>query len=161
MKNKAMVLSGGVALLVSFAVAGIALAAEMNGGSTMRGDSMKPSSVTMMHPPAPMIVTISASGQGRARGVVTSVGANSLTIATWGGAWTINVTSSTVVAPQNDLSKIAVGDFIGVMGVVSQESPTITADYIRGWTVKNAMMHSDTIMKKDHMTSTSTDAMHQ
>ena len=153
MKNKVMVISGGVAVFMLFAVAGIALAADMTGGAAMHGD--KPSSMMMMQPPAPMVLTVLSSGQGRIRGVVASVGVNSLTIAAWGGTWTVNVTSSTVVSPQNDLSKIVVGDFVGVTGMVSEDSPTITADHIRDWTAKSAMMHSDT-NTGNHMMASST-----
>lgn len=164
MKNKVIIMSGGIAVFTSFAIAGIALAASMTGGVAMQGDSMMhndktPSSMMMMHPPAPMILTVTGDGTGRLRGVVVSVSATSTTVAGWGGIWTIHVVSDTKMLPKGtSLSDIKVGDFIGAMGTVSEDSPTMTASIIRDWTAKAAMMH-DSTMKGDHMMATSSGAM--
>ena len=155
MKNKILASGGGVLLLMSFAVAGIALAAEMTGGAAMHTDSMKPSSM-MMHPPAAMIVTINNDGTGRLRGVVASVSTNSITVATWGGVWTINADTNAAMLPKgSSLSDIKVGDYVGASGKVSEDSPTLTATVIRDWTAKTAMMH-DTMMKDNHMMASTT-----
>ena len=156
MKNKILASGGGVLLLMSFAVAGIALAAEMTGGAAMHTDSMKPSSMMMMHPPAAMIVTINNDGTGRLRGVVASVSTNSITVATWGGVWTIHAdTNATILRANSSLSDIKVGDYVGASGKVSEDSPTLTATVIRDWTAKTAMMH-DTMMKDNHMMASTT-----
>ena len=135
-----------------FGFTGLALAQ-----SSMTHDAMqkttRPSSMTM-HPPAPMILTISASGEGRIRGVVTSVGANTLTIASWGGVWTITISNATIILPKNDFSKIAVGDYVGASGMVSEDGPTMAAEYLRNWTTKREAM-----MKEDRMMATSSASM--
>ena len=118
MKKRILVMSGGVAIFMSFAIAGIALAAEVTGGAAMQGDSMMhkdkaPSSMMMMHPPAPMILSVTNEGMGRIRGVVASVNATSITVAGWGGVWTINTDSDTNVRPSGSLlSDIKVGDYV-------------------------------------------------
>ena len=163
MKNKIMVLSGGAALFISFAIAGIALAADVSGGAAIQGDSMMhkdkmPSSTMMMHPPAPMILTVTNEGVGRLRGVVASVNATSITVAGWGGIWTINTVSGTNMVPSgSSLSDIKVGDYVGAMGTISEDGPVMTASIVRDWTAKG-MMH-DTTMKSDHMTATSSGSM--
>ena len=141
--------------------AGIAFAADkaMTGDAMMHKDSMVPSSMMMMHPPAPMILSVTNDGMGRLRGVVASVNATSLTIAAWGGIWTINTDTNTNMLPSGSmLSDIKVGDYVGVIGKVSEDAPTITATIVRDWTAKSAMMH-DTMMKKDKMMATSSDSM--
>jgi hypothetical protein len=144
--------------------AGIAFAAEnAMTGDAMHSGSAMPSSM-MMHPPAPMILSVTNAGMGRLRGVVASVNATSLTIAAWGGIWTINTDANTNMLPSGSmLSDVKVGDYVGVIGKVSEDAPTITATIVRDWTTKSAMMH-DSMMKKDtttgdHMMSSSTGSM--
>ncbi len=134
---------------------GIAFAAEnaMTGDSMMHKDSMAPSSMMMMHPPAPMILTVTGDGVGKLRGVVTSVNATSLTIAAWGGVWSINTNANTNMLPSGSmLANIKVGDYVGVIGMVSEDGPTISATTVRDWTTKHdAMMKKDSMMTGDHM----------
>ena len=59
------------------AFASVALAATLGGDAMVHKDSTMPSSVMMMHPPAPMILNINSDGMGRLRGVVASVNATS------------------------------------------------------------------------------------
>ncbi|MDE1925340.1 MAG: hypothetical protein KGH79_04160 [Patescibacteria group bacterium] len=134
-----------VTALVSFA--GVALAASMTGDSMHSGTAM-PSSMMMMHPPAPMILMVSNDGMGRIRGVVASVNTTSITVAGWGGVWTITPdTNITMLPAGSSLSDIKVGDYVGAIGKVSEDAPSITATIIRDWTAaKHAMMHSDSMM---------------
>ena len=96
MNSKLITAAVGAAAILS--TAGVAFAMSMTGdtmkGDTMmKGDAMKglPSAMMMMHPPAPMILTVSEKGMGRLRGVVSAVGTNSLTVAAWGaGAWSVD-----------------------------------------------------------------------
>ncbi len=147
--------------------AGIAFAAEnamtgdamMQKDTMMKKDSMMPSSMMMMHAPAPMILSVTNDGMGRVRGVVASVNATSLTIAAWGGMWTITTDSYTKMLPAGSgMADIKVGDYVGVVGMVSENSPTITATTVRNWTTK----HDAMMMKKsDAMMSSEGSMMHK
>ncbi len=156
MKNKILVVGSAAAVCMSFAFAYIAFASDVTGGAAMQGDSMMhkdatPSSMMMMHPPAPMILNIGNDGMGRLRGVVASVSTTSITVATWGGVWTINAGTDTQLLPGgSSLASIKVGDYVGAAGSVSENGPTMTAKIIRDWTTKNVMAH-DTMMKDGHM----------
>ena len=137
--------------------AGIAFAAEnaMMGDAMMHKDSMAASSMMMMRPPAPMILSVTNDGMGRLRGVVASVNATSLTIAGWGGIWTINTDANTNMLPSGSmLADIKVGDYVGVIGKVSEDAPVIIATIVRNWTAKHDVMMNkgDAMMKKDAMT---------
>ena len=158
---------GGLSMASLLALSSMALVASaMEKTGMMSGDAMQhsadtPSSMMMMHPPAPMILTISNDGKGRLRGVVASVSATSITVATWGGMWTVNAVSDTQMLPARILmSEIKVGDYVGVMGTVSEDGPTMTATIIRDWTQKHdAMMKKDSMMKDDHIMASTSDAM--
>ena len=129
-----------------FAVAGVALA------MTTSDSMMKSGAMMMKSTPKPMALTVSASGNTLIRGTVKSVSTNSISISTWGGAWTIAIASDTQFAPGTTLASITVGDFVGVNGMASADSPTVTADYVRNWTEKTDVMmmkKEDTMMKKD------------
>ena len=97
----------------------------------------------MMKPPKPVEVTITAKGDITLRGTVQSVSSTSLTVKTWGGVWTINIGPSTTLLPTNDLSKMLVGDFVGVIGTVSQDSQTVAATYVRDWVTKPTPKNDD------------------
>ncbi|MBI3573994.1 hypothetical protein HY090_03005 [Candidatus Kaiserbacteria bacterium] len=145
MKKK--LLSGALSVIALVSFAGIALAAETTTGDSMHSGNAMPSSMMMMHPPAPMILTVSNDGMGRIRGVVASVSATSITIAGWGGVWTITPDSNATMLPVGSaLSDIKVGDYVGAIGKVSEDTPSMTATVIRDWTAKHAMMHSDSMM---------------
>jgi hypothetical protein len=112
----------------------------------------------MMHPPAPMILNVNPSGKGTIRGVVASVSATSITVAGWGGIWTIQTNANTNILPSGvSLSGIKVGDYVGAMGTVSENGPTMTATSLRDRTMKSATMNGSDKIKKhgDAMTNTS------
>lgn len=180
MKKNILNLSFSVLALSAFA--GVAFAATSSGDTMMKNDSMKgdammtdhmtPSSMMMMHPPAPTILSVESNGMGRIRGVVSAVSTTSISVATWGGIWTITADAHTQIVPAGySLSNIKVGDYVGAMGSVSEDGPVLMAKVLRNWTAKHdAMMSgdhmnkSDTMMKgdsvkSDHMTGTSSDVM--
>ena len=98
-----------------------------------------PGSITTVSSSRPMVLVVSASGNVLMRGVVSSVGTSSLMVNSWGGPWKVKVSSSTKVTPTtatSSLSKIKIGDFVGVMGSISDKTPTINADLVRDWTAK-------------------------
>jgi len=84
------------------------------------------------------ILQVGPEGKVLMRGTIASVGSGSLTVNSWGGTWTVNVSSATKVLPEatgNDLTNFKQGDFVGIQGTVSQSSQlTIDATLIRDWT---------------------------
>ena len=152
--KRILLVAGSVGVVFAMTIAGTALAAESMSGS-MHADTMKPSAAMMMHPPAPMVLSIDINGMGRIRGVVTSVGTDTIMIAAWGGTWTITSDGATSVFPRgSSLSDIHVGDFVGVMGMVSEDSPMVAATLIRDWSSKGAMMHAGAMTGSDSMPHT-------
>jgi hypothetical protein len=85
-----------------------------------------------------MFLQVGAEGKVLMRGTIASVESGSLTVTSWGGAWTVNVGSSAKVLPVaagNDLTQFKVGDFVDVQGTISQSSSwTIDATLVRDWT---------------------------
>ncbi len=90
--------------------------------------------------PKPVVVEIDGSGNVLLRGTVESINGNSISVSSWGGSWVIRtgMSTPTEIQPggfQNDVSSIAIGDFIGVTGVPANDSQfTIDASFIRNWT---------------------------
>jgi hypothetical protein len=84
------------------------------------------------------ILEVDPEGKVLMRGTIVSVGSKSLTVNSWGGTWTVNVSPTTKVLPEatgNDLTNLKQGDFVGIQGTVSQSSQlTIDAVLIRDWT---------------------------
>jgi hypothetical protein len=91
-------------------------------------------SVALAQANAQMSVGINANGKANVTGVVQSVASSSLTIKSWGGTWTVNVTGTTNVNPHvgavNDLSNVKVGDTVSVQGTAASDSLTLTATSI-------------------------------
>ncbi|MDE2020812.1 MAG: hypothetical protein KGJ13_10795 [Patescibacteria group bacterium] len=91
----------------------------------------------------PMILQVGAAGKVLLRGTVASVSAGSLTVTSWGGAWTVNVGSGAEVLPVaagNDLAQFKVGDYVGVQGTVSRSAIwTVDATLVRDWTYRQAV----------------------
>lgn len=117
------------------------------------GTSTMPRLPALGSTPAPMVVSIENSGNALIRGVVQSVSAEKVTIATWGGVWTIRSAGegATTVLPAgpsgtSDLSLIAVGHFVGAEGIIATDEPaTITAAFVRDWTTnpyRGALLNS-------------------
>jgi hypothetical protein len=90
-----------------------------------------------------MFLQVGAEGKVLMRGTIASVESGSLTVTSWGGAWTVNVGSSAKVLPVavgNDLTQFKVGDFVGVQGTISQSSSwTIDATLVRDWTYRQTI----------------------
>ena len=86
-------------------------------------------------PLGPVMVNINPNGNALLRGVVESVGADFLVIKSWGGNWTVKLTSATKIVGKNRaFSDFKVGDFAGVLGNVVQDgSFTINAEIVRAW----------------------------
>ena len=87
------------------------------------------------------VLNISASGKTLLRGTIASVSANSITVQSWGGTWTVNVPTSAQIYPQGlALSSFKQGDFVGVQGMAeSGGNWTIDATAVRDWTQRQAI----------------------
>ncbi len=119
---------------------------SQNGTSDLRafstGTTTMPNLPLLGATPAPMVVSIENSGNTLIRGVVQSVTANEVTIATWGGVWTIRSAGegATTVLPtgpsgSSDMSSIMVGHFVGAEGIIDLNEPmTVNAAFVRDWT---------------------------
>ncbi len=86
-------------------------------------------------PSAPVMVSINPNGNALLRGTIESTGADALVIKSWGGNWTVKVTSATKIISKNSaLSDFKVGDVAGISGSVVQDgSFTINAGIVRAW----------------------------
>jgi len=106
--------------------------------STASSSSITPTTLPTSSHPMPMVVEIGPAGNALIRGTVTSVGADSLTVKSWGGNWTVKIDENTKLLPQGlVLDQIKDGDFVGLNGkVISDESLAVHATLIRDWTEK-------------------------
>ena len=119
-------------LMVSLILAtSVSLAQEASSSATSSASTVNPH-------PMPLVVEIGPAGNALIRGTVTNVGTDSLTVKSWGGAWTVKIDSNTKFLPKGlTLDQIKVDDFVGLNGKVnSEESLTVHATLIRDWTEK-------------------------
>jgi len=109
--------------------ASVSLAQETSPSATSSAPVAKPER-------PPMIVQIGPAGNALIRGTVTNVGADSLTVKSWGGNWTVKIERDTKFLPQGlTLDQIKAGDLVGLNGKVnSEETLTVHATLIRDWT---------------------------
>ncbi len=87
---------------------------------------------------APMVLDIGPKGNVMLRGEVVSVGTDSLVVKSWGGSWDIGVSTTTKIVSINKvLPDFKAGDFVGVLGKVSQDGDfIIDARILREWGIK-------------------------
>ena len=95
-----------------------------------------------------MVLEVNGRGKILLRGTVESVASSTLTLKSWGGAWTIKTSSSTKIHPEangtSTLSAFEKGDFVGVIGQVSEtENFTVNAKIVRDWTIKKTMRDNE------------------
>lgn len=98
----------------------------------------------LMHKDAKNTVQIGPEGNALIRGVVNAVGTNSITLSSWGGAWTIMVGADTEIMPKStttSLGMIKQGDFVGVNGTVdTTQAWTVNARVVRDVDAQQSMM---------------------
>src|SRR3989344_4218495 len=94
-----------------------------------------PSSNSGPRSAGPVILNIGPNGNTLLRGVIKSVGTNSLVVESWGGDWTINVgTGTQILSPNRALTDFVVGNFAGVLGKTSHDGDfTVEARIVRSW----------------------------
>jgi len=133
--NKKLI--AGVSTIVTVATFATILIASAQTTST--SPVIVSSSAVSEHP----ILQIGPEGRVLMRGTIASVASGVLTVTSWGGVWTVNVSPETKVLPVaagNDLTQFKAGDFVGVMGVVSQSANwTINATLVRDWTYRQVV----------------------
>ena len=104
-----------------------------------------------------VVLTVSSNGDTVLRGVVTAVSSNTLSVKTWGGVWTIDLSKLPSGFQQTDASKIVVGDFVGVNGIMDQTTQIIVAKVARIWDPSKAPLGLGD--KGDNRVGTSTNMM--
>lgn len=97
-----------------------------------------------------MMLEVGREGRVLLRGTISSVSSGSVTVKSWGGDWTVNVSSSAKVLPQGAaLSSFKTGDFVGVQGTVSQSGAwTVDATLVRDWTDRQVIHQQITSNEK-------------
>ncbi len=80
-----------------------------------------------------VVLTVASNGDTVLRGVVTAISGSSLSVKTWGGVWTIDLSKLPSGFQQTDAAKIKVGDFVGVNGIMDQTTQIIVAKFERIW----------------------------
>jgi hypothetical protein len=90
--------------------------------------------------PSQMVLQVGPAGKILLRGTIDAISNGSLTVKSWGGDWTVNVSNNTQVLPAaagNDITKFKQGDFVGIQGTVSTTANwTIDAAVVRDWTYR-------------------------
>ncbi len=146
----ALTLVGGLALMVS-SFAG----AESNNSSIEdnRGYSIK---IERGSHGKNMQLEIGPAGRATIRGTLVSVGSDSLVLKSWGGNWTIRVSSSTEILPKVvatsspvGLAAFTAGDFVGVNGrVVTDQNWTVDAKVVKDWSIRRVIEETRKEIKK-------------
>lgn len=128
MNIKRYLVGTGLALSILGGVASFAIAEESTDKKNMFSESQHP---------RPVVVQIGPSGNALLRGTIKTIGTDSLIVTSWGGDWTVNVSSSDsriTIIPKVGLDQFKTGDFVGVQGSVNQSASfTIDARLVRNW----------------------------
>jgi len=150
MNTKKYVVAIGVVAAVLTGATSLVLAENNMMGQDTSSLMMPTTSMVDTFRPQPMVLQVGPEGKVLLRGIVSAVGASSLTVKSWGGDWIVNVHSSARVLPENaTLSQFAVGDFVGAQGMVNQSALwTIDATLVRDWTAKKTGQGNTEILKR-------------
>ena len=102
--------------------------------------SPSPIVVRDLAPKVKMVLEVTPNGKVLMRGTIESVTSNEIKVKSWGGTWTVKVTSATKLMPTTDISHMKAGDFVGVQGSVDQTATlTINADLVRDWSIREVI----------------------
>jgi hypothetical protein len=131
-----------------FGLAAFVLAWVATVGANVFAESVNsgPGSISAGKNASPMIVNIGPSGNVLLRGIVVGTPAEgSIKVKSWGGSWTVNITSATkLMSIKQVIADFEDGDFVGVMGTISSDgSPTIDANIVREWRGKLEVRDAD------------------
>ncbi len=149
MNTKVYIIIAGATVVVLAGAVSLAFAEN-----SMMGQNSTAMPVTQMHGDGGQQVMLQVGPKGEAlmRGTIIAVGATSLTVKSWGGDWTVNVSADTNLSPLSDITQFVVGGFVGVKGMVSQSASwTIDAKILHSWTAKKMMPENSTMgQSQDH-----------
>lgn len=111
--------------------------------------------------PAKMMVNINTTGQANLSGTLKANTASALTVTSWAGDWTINISPTTKLARQNNgkptLSELAVGDTVSIQGKANTKGFwTIDASKVQDMSIKDGQEFSGTISNLSGSTFTLT-----
>ncbi|MGH7240288.1 MAG: DUF5666 domain-containing protein, partial [Candidatus Saccharimonadales bacterium] len=81
-----------------------------------------------------MQVHIDQNGNAQVQGTAAWMGQDALSVRSWGGNWTVQVASSTMITPNGTLSQIQSGDTVMVWGIADQNDSTIRASRVQDLT---------------------------
>lgn len=84
-----------------------------------------------------MVLQVNPNGKILLRGTVTATTSDTLTLKSWGGSWSVKVSSNTEILPKGaSIADFKQGDFVGVEGSVSTSADfTIDARVVRDWNI--------------------------
>jgi hypothetical protein len=128
-----------IAMIVGTSAATLALFASLAMAETTTSDTGDhPLTIT---PAVKMMVNINASGHAQLSGTIAAVQSNSITVNSWGGVWTANITSDTKLTRRfggnATISEFAAGDLVMVMGMAHDGSSwTIDAKKIQDMSIQ-------------------------
>ena len=98
----------------------------------------------------PMVLEVGPRGNVLLRGTVSAVGTGSLTVKSWGGDWTVNVSAATKFAPATSMDQFKAGDFVGVQGSMSTVALwTVDATLVRNWTTRKDLQATKDMVKRE------------
>ncbi|MCL4405310.1 hypothetical protein M1295_01930 [Patescibacteria group bacterium] len=130
-----------------FAVMGIVVMTALAVVPSSFAQTASTTVATASSPSEQMVLQVGPGGKVLMRGTIASASSGALTVNSWGGVWTVNVGSAVQVLPTaagNDLTKFKAGDFVGILGTVSQSAPwTIDATLVRDWTYRSAVTQQE------------------
>src|SRR3989344_4610541 len=136
MITKIAAISSAAGLL---AFAGVALAQSDTGTSVnvaVRADAQAKLAASRA-----MVLQVNPQGRVLIRGTVVATSTNSVTLKSWSGNWTVNVSSGTEVLSKGaTLADFQSGDFVGAEGAVSSTTDfTLDARVVRAWYVREVV----------------------
>lgn len=140
----------GLAVAVGGGLVSLALAESNQSVSPSNQSASSKSSSS--HPA--MVLEVNSKGKILLRGTVESVASSSLVVKSWGGNWTVKISSDTKIYPKanatSTLSGFEKGDFVGVIGQVTEtENFTVNAETVRNWTMKEKVKAGEQEGKKE------------
>lgn len=124
------------------------------------GEGVKPDKKgRLMRGGKEVVLTVASNGDTVLRGVTTAISDSTISVKTWGGIWTIDISKLPKGFQQNDASKVKVGDFVGVNGIMDKTTQIIVAKVIRVWDATKTPKDNASINGEDRKFGTSTNMM--
>ena len=136
--NKKLI-AGATVLALAASFATVLVASAQTASVPAAGSISASTSGTNVHPLITTMLRVGPKGNAFMRGTIASVSGDVITVNSWGGTWTVDVSSSTKVLPSTangSVTSFQTGDLIGVLGSVSTSGNwTINAKVVRDRTM--------------------------